>query len=50
MSDEKEIIKKFINWKALNEFKKKMEYKQKKSGKSDQTEKILDYVDESLEE
>ena len=50
MSDEKETIKKFINWKAMNEFKKKMEAKQKKSGKNEQTEKILDYVDESLEE
>lgn len=50
MSDEKETIKKFINFKAMNEFKKKMEAKQKKNGKNEQTGKILDYINESLEE
>ncbi|KKN51798.1 hypothetical protein LCGC14_0618980 [marine sediment metagenome] len=34
----------------MNEFKKKMEAKQKKNGKNEQTGKILDYINESLEE
>ncbi len=50
MSDEKETIRKLINWKAMNEFKKKMEAKQKRNGKTMQTEKIIDYIDDSLEE
>ena len=50
MSDEKETIKKFINFKAMNEFKKKMEAKQKKNGKDKQTEKIIDYINDSIED
>ena len=46
--DEKETIKKLINWKALNEFKKKMDAKQK-SAKTEQNEKIIDYINDSLE-